>query len=537
MNRDLSALQAKEFDCVVIGGGIAGTTFAREMAVRGASVAVLEQVDVGYGTTAKSTRLIHGGLRYLELFDFALVREDLRERELLFKNAPHLVQPLQFLTPVYNDSPRNFFTVKMGMVLYDVLSYDKSVPNHQAINAREAVRVEPQLSGDGLKGALLYYDGQCRYPERLSFSYLQDAVAQGAMVANHCRVVGLEKSNGRISGVRAVDKLTGEEVLVRCKLLVNAAGPWVDSLAPELGIEDKARLRLTKGVHIVVPKFTDHAIVLMAKDSRRIFFVIPWNGYSLVGTTDTDFSGDPATVRVEPEDIEYLRRESKRTFPHANLNDIKAVTAGLRPLVRAAGAKGESQTSRKHAVVEHAGINAISILGVKITNARFTALEAAEKACHQLGITFGGDVTKQRPLPGGNLGVTLAEYNEAAWTKHGKDLGLSREAVANLVMYYGTEWVKLLPLLQDEPKLAQPLVEGRPELAVQVRWAVTQEMAQTVSDVLLRRVPSALSGEVPDAAVQFVVDELTRQHGWDAQTAQKSVAVYREDEKFVLPPA
>ena len=383
---------AGTFDLLIIGGGIIGAGIARDAALRGLAVALLEKADYGGGTTAGSTRLIHGGLRYLEMLDFRLVRMDLRERETLLRIAPHLVKPLPFLVPFFDRSL--FYRAKMraGMLLYDALSFDKSLPRHRILTAAETRRAEPQLEGKGLQGAALYYDAQVDSPERLALENVLDARAHGAVALNYVEVTA--PSPG---GLHVRDTLEGGEAEVRGRVVVNASGPWFDRVARRLGPHPRPLVRTTKGTHLACPPAASHANVLFSPIDRRLFFVIPWLGYAWVGTTDTDYAGDPGDARATPDDAAYLLRSARAYFPQ--LGRPYWSNAGVRALVTRKGS--ESSVSRLHRV--RTGPGTVEVLGGKITGYRAIAEEVTDAVCRQLG-ALRRSSTAEAPLPGGPVG-------------------------------------------------------------------------------------------------------------------------------------
>src|SRR5579864_4304716 len=325
----LDALRRGPLDVLIVGGGIVGTGIARDLALRGLKVALVEQRDFASGTSARPTRLIHGGLRYLEMFDFGLVRTDMREREVLLRLAPHLVQPLRFLMPMYRRSVLYRAKVQAGMQLYDALSFDKSLPTRQWLNRRQLLRVEPGINPVGLQGAWQFYDGQVSFVERLVVENALDAAQHGATVLTYAPAVEfLRDEAGGVTGARVRDRLGDQTVDVHARLTVNATGPWLDITTAGLRPGRRSLLRLTKGVHIVTPSATRKAHVLFAQRDGRLFFVIPWMNYSLVGTTDTDYLGDPAEAAATQEDVEYLVDEARRVFPEGDFDNIYYAYAG-----------------------------------------------------------------------------------------------------------------------------------------------------------------------------------------------------------------
>jgi len=495
MDRDLGSMEQQVFDVVVIGGGINGAAAARDAALRGLSVALVEKHDLGWGTTAASTRLIHGGLRYLELYDFGLVRESLREREVLLRQAPHLVRPLPFVVPVYRNSRRGPFMIKIGMILYDLLSYDKSIPSHKWYRVDKLLELEPKLRREGLRGGAIYYDAQVSFPERLCVEHARGAAALGARIANYAEVAAIDThpedapsgagGAGAAHTVHVRDRLTGRNYRLRCRVVINAAGPWADAVP-----EPSPQLRKTKGVHLVVPSFTNHAVLQIAESDGRVFFAIPWEGYTLVGTTDTDYHGDPGEATADSDDLTYLLRETQRYFPGVKLDPVYLTMAGVRPLVKAGAGKSESQVSRKHLITDSQpgkAYGVVSILGGKITNHRSTVEEAVDVVCKKLGVKAHAR-TRETPFIGGEFdrGVTVEKAAEK-WAKEYASLKLPEGTVQHLARIYGSEAPKVLELCVADPSLAKPLVQGRPDIAAQVVFGITHEMCRRTTDFLLRR--------------------------------------------------
>ncbi|HYK99432.1 MAG TPA: glycerol-3-phosphate dehydrogenase/oxidase, partial [Candidatus Acidoferrales bacterium] len=383
----MRSLRDRTVDLLVIGGGIVGAGIARDAALRGFSVALIEQHDLGSGTSSRPTRLIHGGLRYLELFDFGLVRSDMRERETLLHIAPHLVFPLPFLMPLYRRSPFYRLKLQIGMFLYDLLSLDKSLPKRRRIGRAETLAAEPSLDPHGLGGAWRFYDAQVPFVERLVVENALDAAAHGALVLNHARATGYLREGAAVVGASVTDRLTGTDLAVRARFTVNATGPWLDLTLASLRPGAQPLLRLTKGTHLVVPRATERAHVLFAKSDGRLFFVLPWNGYTMVGTTDTDYQGDPAAAEASPEDVAYLQAEARHAFPHAPFDRIHYTWAGVRALAREEGVT-EGEVSRKHELYDHRtrdGIDGVlSVVGGKITAYRAIAEEVTDIVARRL---------------------------------------------------------------------------------------------------------------------------------------------------------
>jgi len=479
------SLGDRTVDLLVIGGGIVGAGIARDAALRGLSVALVEQDDLAAGTSSRPTRLIHGGLRYLELFDFGLVRSDMRERETLLRIAPHLVFPLAFLLPLYRPSPFYRLKLRMGMFLYDLLSLDKSLPKRRRLGRAETLAVEPNLDPDGLAGAWRFYDAQVPFVERLVVANAIDAAAHGALILNHARATGYLRDGTRVVGASVEDRIGGSTLEVRARITVNATGPWLDETLAPLRPGARPMLRLTKGTHLVVPPATKAAHVLFAKRDGRLFFVLPWNGYTMIGTTDTDYAGDPASAEASREDVEYLRTEAGRAFPHAPIDRIHFTWAGVRALVREEGVS-EGEVSRKHKLYDHRkrdGIDGVlSVIGGKITAYRAIAEEVTDAVARRLGSTARCG-TSDRILPGVAPSATTAG-------------GICPHAATTV----------------DD-----------------IEHAIRTEWAMTLGDVLLRRTAIGLAAcqglDRIDAIAEIVGGTL----GWDASRQQVEIADYRRE--------
>jgi glycerol-3-phosphate dehydrogenase len=481
------SLGDRTVDLLVIGGGIVGAGIARDAALRGLSVALVEQNDLASGTSSRPTRLIHGGLRYLELFDFGLVRSDMRERETLLRIAPHLVFPLAFLLPLYR--PTLFYRLKLriGMFLYDLLSLDKSLPKRERLGRTETLAAEPNLDPDGLGGAWRFYDAQVPFVERLVVENAVDAAAHGALILNHARATGYLREGSSVTGAAVQDLIGGAHLQVRARFTVNATGPWLDGTIVPLRTEARPLLRLTKGSHLVVPQATQQAHVLFAKRDGRLFFVLPWNGYTMVGTTDTDYDGDPAAAEASDEDVEYLRSEAGRAFPHAPFDRIHYTWAGVRALVREEGV-AEGQVSRKHKLYDHRrrdGIEGVlSVIGGKITAYRSIAEEVTDAVARRLG-SDARCRTGELPLPGAG-GAGAATDAE--------------------------------PICSHAATTRNDIVR-----AVRVEWAVT------LADVLLRRTAIGLAACQGLDRLDAVADIVAGLLGWDPSRRLSEVEAYRRE--------
>jgi glycerol-3-phosphate dehydrogenase len=550
-----AALARASFDLLVIGGGIIGCGIARDAALRGLKVALFEKADFGSGTSSRSTRLIHGGLRYLEMFDFGLVRQDLREREILLKTAPHRVQPLRFLVPLYHRSPFYRARLRAGMFLYDLLSYDKSLPNHQFLSREATLHAEPCLSKEGLQGAAAYYDAQCAFVERLCLDNVIDAVENGAAAFNYTEVTALHRSENLVKGLTVRDTQTGDTADFRANQIINASGPWLDRLTGKLTHTESRSLRLTKGVHFAAPAAVQNALALFSQQDGRLFFVIPWLGVSWVGTTDTDYSGDPDAVRADGDDVRYLQAGVEPALPCADWNDIYYTTAGLRALVRSQHSNArESEVSRKHRLIVHTKdegweglfsvlggkitayrdiaeetINAVSALRLQHFNERKDAtLRQLRKQGQHAVIKLLGlrpCVTRTRPLPGGDFDDTARLQTEIRSVA--SQLGFNVAQADNLLALYGTRAVRLFDLVRFEPGLGEPLAASYPDIKAEIAYAISYEWTTTVSDFMLRRSMLGFTPDQGQGALEAVARTMGAELGWPEERISAECESYR----------
>jgi glycerol-3-phosphate dehydrogenase len=377
----------RSFDVIIIGAGINGAGIARDAAMRGLKVLVIEKGEVGSGTSSASTRLIHGGLRYLEHFEFGLVRESLRERETLLRIAPHLVRPLAITIPIYKQSKRGRLMIRAGMIFYDLLSWGKALPRHRMLSRAETLERWPGLNPDGLLGSALYYDAQIEFPERLVMENVLSARKFGAEVLTYTRVTNFAVADGRVSGVEFVSE-DGQKEFAEATVVINAAGPWIDLVLEP--VKSPKLIGGTKGSHLVVPPFLGapaNAIYVEAHSDGRPIFIIPWNEAYLIGTTDVRFEGDPDEVRCEPWEIDYLLSETNLALPDAHLtrDSILYTYSGVRPLP-ATDDKDEQSITRRHFIREHPRLpNLLSIVGGKLTTYRSLAEECVDLIFRKLG--------------------------------------------------------------------------------------------------------------------------------------------------------
>jgi glycerol-3-phosphate dehydrogenase len=530
----LSRLATERFDVLVIGGGITGAGAALDAASRGLRVALVEARDLASGTSSRSSKLIHGGLRYLEQFDFKLVYEALRERDLLVsKLAPHLVRPVSFLYPLYKKVVERPY-VGAGLVLYDSMEGTRRpVPRHRHLSARGALKRAPALSPDRLAGAMIYYDAQVD-DARYALTVARTAAAHRAAIGTRLSAVGLLRSadgGGAVTGARVRDEETGRVFDVSAEAVVVCAGVWTDLVHELAGVRAGYRVRMSKGVHIVVPRAAvDANTGMIVRTEKSVLFFIPWRDYWIVGTTDTDFAGDRAEPVATEADIEYILAAANRVLARPLTRaDVIAVYAGLRPLVDLGGsgqngAKPTTKLSREH-VVDTPVPGLASIAGGKFTTYRLMARDVVDAAVAGFGREVPGSVTDRVPLLGADGLVAV----QPAAGRLAEDYGVPREAVEHLLGRYGTLATEVLDLIRNDAGLARPLVAGHPYLRAEVAYAVQYEGALHVEDVLVRRtrlfIESADSGVPVAAEVSAIMGRLL---GWSRRRRAAETRRYLE---------
>lgn len=525
----LTRLGQESFDILVIGGGITGAGIARHAARCGYKVALVEKGDFASGTSGKSSKLVHGGLRYLATWDLGLVFRACQQRRALLNLAPHLVWPLPFVLPIYQDSPRSLGQIRTAMWLYDALAAFRNTQTHQMWRAPQALAREPLLNPQGLIGAACYYD--CGTDDaRLTLATLLDAHRAGATITNYTEVTGLLQTRDRIVGTQVRDREGGAEVEVKAHVVVSAVGAWTDALLGLTGKSPQRWLHPTKGVHIVVPRQrapTHAAITFHSPRDGRFMFLIPWKNRTLIGTTDTEYEGDPDRVHATSEDVAYILEAAQRAFPAAHLSegDVLSTYASLRPLVR--------QNSRQYRLREvMPGL--VVIAGGKLTTHRAMAQKAMDQVAHILAQEHRIHPSNskdgiQTPLPGGDVSDWTG-YQAQQRTAIVGATGLSDEVASHLVATYGTETPRVLKLLEEEPSLAERITPDLPAIKARVVYAVRHEMALTLGDVLERRTHvQTLAADQGWGAAEAIADLMAAELGWTPVERAAQIARYRQE--------
>ena len=523
----LANMRAKELDVLVIGGGIVGAGAALDAVTRGLRTGMLEARDWASGTSSRSSKLVHGGIRYLEQLDFPLVREALIERGLLLQRiAPHLVKPVRFLYPLTQPLLERAY-VGAGMLLYDIFSYTglrpPGVPHHRHLSRRQVLRAAPSLRHDAFVGGLSYYDAQvddARYVATLA----RTASFYGAHVANRVKVVGFVKVGQRVVGVKAHDVETGEDFEIMAKQVVNATGVWTDETQAMVGERGQFKVRASKGVHLVVPRDRFHSkLGLLLRTEKSVLFVIPWGRHWLIGTTDTQWTLVKAHPAATAADIDYILDHVNEVLSvPLTRDDVEGVFAGLRPLL--AGESDEtSKLSREH-VVAHAVPGLVVVAGGKWTTYRVMAKDAIDEAVAALDGRTAESVTE-------NIGLLGAEGYQAAWNKRGKiarAFGIHKFRVEHLLERYGVLTDELLDLIRARPELLDPLPGADDYIGAEVVYAASHEGALHLDDVLARRTRISIeSWDRGIAAAPVAARLMGEELGWDATRIEREVALYR----------
>ena len=530
------------YDIVVIGGGITGAGVARDAALRGLKVALFEKGDYASGTSSKSSKLVHGGLRYLEHGEIGLVFESVSERGIQIRVAPHLVRPLPFLIPIYQGLRPGLETMNLGLWVYESLALFRAPRLHKTFRgARAALGLEPALRADGLRGAIEYYD--CNTDDaRLVLENALDARALGADCYTYTEVTRFERrGDGRITSVWVRDRLTGETRSVTARAVVLAAGAWTDEMINRFEIPiGRPLLRRTKGVHIVVPRERlplARAITLVSPVDHRVMFAIPWRERTVLGTTDTDFTGTADGVAADADDIKYLCDSANGVFPGAALqpSDVIATWAGLRPLIAAPPDVDEGAVSREHEVFSR-NDGLVIVAGGKLTTYRRMARQVVNetlKLLDQLGepVAVQRVSTKGRPLPGAE-GLVRADLEGVAAVGRQlmADYQLDVDTATHLCGVYGTRAFPIAARIANDASLGQRIDPELPHVWAEIEFAVEHDLARTVEDVLARRVPLLLiSRDQGQGACERVADILAARLGWSAAHRTQMIEEYRAE--------
>ncbi|ETK33199.1 FAD-dependent oxidoreductase [Microbispora sp. ATCC PTA-5024] len=522
----LARMEAQELDVVVIGGGVVGAGVALDAVTRGLSVGLVEARDFASGTSSRSSKLIHGGLRYLEQLNFDLVREALRERSMLLQRiAPHLVRPVPFLYPLTHTGWERPY-IGAGLALYDTLGFSfgfrRGVPGHRHLSRRSALKVAPSLRRAAFTGAVQYWDAQVD-DARFVMTMLRTAATYGAQVASRAQAVGFLREGERVTGVRVRDLETGAEMDIRARQVVNATGVWTDDIQQLVGGRGRIHVRASKGIHLVVPRDRIHSVSgIIMRTEKSVLFVIPWGRHWIIGTTDTDWTLDKAHPAASRNDIDYLldHVNSVLSVPLTR-DDVEGVYAGLRPLL-AGESEETSKLSREH-VVTHPVPGLVMVAGGKFTTYRVMAADAVDAVAHGLDQRVPVSCTDQVPLAG-------AEGYQALWnSRHrlARASGLHVARIEHLLERYGSMIDEVLVLIEDDPSLGRPLNGADDYLRAEIVYAATHEGARHLNDALTRRTRISIETFHRGTAVaQEAAELMAGPLGWDDEQVKREVEYY-----------
>ncbi|HNY65281.1 MAG TPA: glycerol-3-phosphate dehydrogenase/oxidase [Deltaproteobacteria bacterium] len=544
MQRFIETHTDEQFDVVVIGGGITGATVAYDAASRGLKVALLEKRDFSGATSAATSKLIHGGLRYLANLEFSLVRESLRERKVLEDIAPNFVYPFPMLMTHYKLSlKKSKWAMKAGLTLYDILSYDrgatwdqsKKIPLHKTVSIEKAFEMQPSLKGQALTGASIFYDCMSIFPERLTLAFIKSAVAFGAKVANYARIDSfIMNGPDRVAGVKVTDVLTGRQVEVRGDVTINCGGPWADillGLAKQGGTVNET-LRRSEGIHIITAKKTSESSVLASMTPKgKHFFLIPWRGHTLIGTTDKEYVGSPDEYRVTKESIMELIADVNSTFGDGfvKFEDVIHTYGGLRPLVEEQ-TEGTYESSRKYEIFDNAseGLDGlITVEGGKYTTSRGLAQKVIDLVRDKVDKPMNLVITDRRYL----YGCEIRNVNAFMESIKGKNPDVPEATLEYLGRHYGTEYGKVLEIARESGEFGE-VVSTDGEILAEAVFAVRNEMARTLSDIVLRRTGIATLGNPGEDILRKVAAVAARELGWDDRKTEDELCRTAEELKI-----
>lgn len=525
----LASVDGGEFDLVVVGGGINGAGIFRDAAMRGLRVLLLEQRDFAFGTSSRSSKLIHGGLRYLEHYQFKLVFEGTNERAALRKIAPHLVRPAPFALPVYEGDKHPLWMMDVGLWMYDTLSLFKVWKRHVTLRSpKRLLEREPMLRAEGLTGGIIYYD--CITDDaRLTLENVLDGCWMGAPALSGAEVERIDGAEDpkRLAEVHFRDVDSGQSFRVSAKAVVNATGAWTDRTRGLAQIDGEV-VRPTKGVHLVFSQerlSLRHAVALVAPQDGRVYFGIPWRDRTVVGTTDTDDNSDPSALAVTPEDVRYLLDATNHAFPAAEVTeaDVLASWVGLRPLIRPEdGVDSASDVPREHRLFTDGRM--VTVAGGKLTTYRRMAAEVVDCAVEAVGLDAGRAQTQRAPL----VGARGLEGGFSVWRDAFIDrVDLPGDVAGYLADVYGSRAELVADIAAEDPSMAERICPDRPNIYAEVEFAVAHDLARTVDDVMVRRTSLALTAEGRGwPAVDRVADLMARKLGWSPKRRAESVAEF-----------
>lgn len=553
MQRNISELQNKTFDIVIIGGGIYGASAAREATLRGLSVALVEKNDFGGATSSNSLKIIHGGLRYLQHADFKRMRESIRERKILMKIAPHLVHPLPCIMPTYGHALKGKESMSIALFLNDLIGFDRNgladpdkfMPRGKVVSKDECKTIIPGVDEDGLTGGAIWYDCQVDNSERLLLAMLRSAVEKGASVANYVEMTGFKIDNNKITGIAAKDNLTGETFEISSKLVINNAGPWFNDVLDKLnGHRPKTEVKLSAAMNLVVKRklFSEFAVGIssqyeskdddaLVNKGSRLFFITPWNNYTIIGTTHVHHEGGPENFKITEKDIQEFIDDVNEAYPPAKLKreDISFHYGGLLPMDGYDAKTGNVNLLKSYEIIDHSnegGLKGLlSVVSVKYTTARDVAEKTIEYAAKKLGRKFQKTEHFTSAVFGGEIS-DIKKYIEKEKARGYGDL--EPEAIEHLIRNYGSKYGEVIKYISENAEWKNPILETLPVLKAEVIHAVREEMAIKLADVVRRRTELGSAGNPGDAALKICAELMAVELSWAPQKIEDEIA-YTKD--------
>jgi len=548
VHRDISGFKNVKFDILVIGGGISGVAIAWEAVTRGYKTALIEKNDFGHATSMATSKLIHGGLRYLAQYDFGVVRESLRERRYLSQILPHQAFPLPFLIPIYDFTPTPGMILGIGLKMYDFLSYDKNdlmdtdkhLANSRYLSREKVLEYEPGLNPKGLQYGYLYYDILNRHPERSNFDFAYSAAETGVTAANYvmAKSFRLKEENGNksIHGVNAVDMLSGAEFSIETANVINATGPWGDIVLSTLEKTPIRKITRSKGIHMVFPRFHKNTAITFETRDKHHFFIIPWLNYSLIGTTDTEYSGSPDDIRVTRKDILEFMQQVNDHYP-ANLKyeNLKHAYAGIRPLVSEENKESSYDASRRHEIIDHKKLENLeglfSVFGGKWTTSRALAEQTIDQVEKTNDYSRTKSVTREHRLKTSQTGNRFSLFVNDA--HHRFDDKYGSRLVDHAIEYYGSEFDKMLAFIDKDASLKEPIEKRTFHIKAQILYGLEKEMVHKLSDFLLRRAGFGNEGIPHDQTLNSVATMMGDYLGWDKTRQAEEIKEYKNSQFIV----
>ena len=522
----ITALGESEFDILVIGGGINGVGIALDAASRGLSVALVESGDFASGTSSKSSKLIHGGLRYLEQYDFRLVREALYERELMVTTlSPHLVKPVSFLYPLHEKLIERTY-VGAGMALYDALrGFKRALPWHKHLTQKKVSEIAPSLRLDVITGGFQYFDAQVD-DARHTMSIARTAAKYGAVITTRTRCEEVIKNGKRVVGAKIRDLISDEVIEVRAKATIMASGVWSDQLHEKFGLKAGYSVRMSKGSHILVPKSAINSQSgVIIKTDLSVLFIIPWGEQWIVGTTDTDYQESKEEPLASSDDVSYIINQANRVLePKLRRDQVIGVFAGLRPLVSTDPDSPTTKLSREH-VVDSPTPGFVSIAGGKYTTYRVMAEDAVDEAVNHLRRIVPDSTTENLAIIGAEgYSVLINKIPKLA-----KEYGLAEDTIRHLLDRYGSLFEEVLAQAKDDSTLLEPLIEGLPYIKAEALYAITHEAALSIDDLLSRRTRIAFEASDSGLSITSYLGELLGKYaGLEKKEIAKSINEYEQ---------